>query len=224
VPGQRILVAHADGTVAAALRTALSRRGYRVATATEPRVALAICRTQQPIDLAVVDLAVAGMDGAELGARLRVMGASAVIVLADRGDLAGRAAALSRGADDYVVKPVSMTELLGRAAVVLRRVVEPASAIQVGRIRIDAERRVVTIDGAAVTMPRKERELLAELARAGGAVVSRQRLLVELWHTDWQQATQSITVHVSTLRRKLGGAARIESVRGVGYRLVTETD
>lgn len=220
MPRQRILLAHADGAVAAALRSALRRRDQLVAIAPTPRDALAICRGHAPIDLAVVDSAVVGMDGAELGARLRAVGATGVIVLADRGDLAGRRAALRAGADDYVVKPVSVDELLARAAVVRRRALDPSSAIDAGRIRIDVARGVVTFAGEPLTLTHKELELLAELARAGGATVRRQRLLVAVWGTDWQGASQTVTVHVSTLRRKLRGAARIQAVRGAGYRLV----
>ena len=191
-----------------------------MATAASARAALAICHTQPPIHVAVVDSEVAGIDGAALGARLRAAGALAVIVLADRDDVAGRAAALRGGADDYVVKPVSIDELLARAAVVLPRALDSSSAIDAGNIRVDVKRRTATLAGERVTLTRKQLELLAELARAGGSVVSRRRLLVAVWDTDWEGASQTVTVHVSTLRSKLAGRARIQSVRGVGYRLV----
>jgi DNA-binding response OmpR family regulator len=145
-----------------------------------------------------------------------------------RGDEADRVVGLELGADDYVVKPFSARELVARIRAVLRRteaVAEPAGdeVVRVGPLVVDAARRVASVGGEALELSRKEFEILELLAREAGRVVTRERMLEEVWDTTWFGSTKTLDVHVSALRRKLGDdPARpryIHTVRGVGFRL-----
>lgn len=208
---------HSEAGIAATLASALARHGYETRSATSAATAIAIGRAAEPIDLAVIDVALPGVDAGELGARLRAAGVRSLLALTDRGDVASRSLALDGGADDYIVKPVSTSELAARAGVLLA-CAHGRTTIEAGDVRIDLAARAVAVAGERVVLTRKERDLLVALARAGGATVGRQRLLVEVWGTDWHGGAQTITVHVSTLRRKLGRPGVVRTARG-GYRL-----
>ncbi|WP_344319802.1 response regulator transcription factor, partial [Actinocatenispora thailandica] len=123
------------------------------------------------------------------------------------------------GADDYLVKPFSMAELTARIEAVLRRHrPRPAGPVTVGDLRIDTEARQVQIGTEPVALRPKEYELLVVLARQAGAVVPRQRLIMEVWRSTWPGAARTLEVHVGSLRGKIAAAGRIEAVHGVGYR------
>jgi DNA-binding response OmpR family regulator len=151
-----------------------------------------------------------------------------IIMLTARGEEADRVIGLELGADDYVVKPFSAREVAARVRAVLRRVAAPAPAeaqadgpIEVHDVRLDPATRLVTRGGAAVDVTRKEFELLRLLMSAAGSVVTRERLIEEVWDTNWFGSTKTLDVHVSGLRKKLGddsAAPRyIHTVRGVGF-------
>lgn len=213
----RTLVVHPDAAMAATLAGALARHGHDARSATSAATAFAIRRAVGPIDLAVLDMGLYGVGAVELGARLRAIRVRSLLILTDGGDLASRSLALSGGADDYIVKPLSTSELAARAEVLLSRA-RGQTEIDVGDVRIDLDSGAVTVAGERVVLTRKERDLVVALARAAGAPVSRQRLLVDVWGTDWPGGAQTITVHVSTLRRKLGRPDVVRTARG-GSRL-----
>lgn len=219
----RILVVEDDDRVAAALESALTQRGYQVARAPTGADALAACRSGPPVDLVLLDLGLPDVDGAQLAAELRASSSVPLIVVTARAELVTRVELLRRGADDYVVKPFSTAELLARIEAVLRRThasaADAAMAVEVGGARIDLIARTVAVDGAPVELTRKEFDVLAALVRADGATVDRQRLLVDVWGTDWLGMSRTLEVHVATLRSKLGATRIIDTVRGVGYRL-----
>jgi DNA-binding response OmpR family regulator len=130
-------------------------------------------------------------------------------------------AGLRGGADDYVVKPFSMAELQARIEAVLRRTAHSSperTVLEAGRIRLDMAARIATVDGVAMTLTRKEFDILASLARQPGVVVPRERILLDVWQTTWADR-HTMEVHVGSLRVKLGDARLVETVRGVGYRL-----
>jgi DNA-binding response OmpR family regulator len=154
-------------------------------------------------------------------------------VLTARGDETDRVVGLELGADDYVVKPFSARELVARMRAVLRRTeARPAGGedepIHVGALVVEPSRRMASVDGTRLDLSRKEFDVLSLLAREAGRVVTRERLLEEVWDTTWFGSTKTLDVHVSGLRRKLGddpAAPRfIHTVRGVGFRLATEDE
>ena len=220
----RILVVEDDDRVAAALQDALAQRGYRTSRAATGAAAFAACTGGRSIDLVLLDLGLPDVDGADLAVRLRSATSIPVIVVTARGDVTSRVDVLRRGADDYVVKPFSIAELLARIMAVLRRASQGAGPVddivETGDVRIDLGTRTVTVAGTAVTLSQRPFDVLAALARRRGAVVERQRLLMEVWDTEWRGMERSLEVHVSNLRSKLGRPQLIETVRGVGYRLV----
>jgi two-component system, OmpR family, response regulator RegX3 len=129
---------------------------------------------------------------------------------------------LELGADDYVVKPYGLRELIARIRAVMRRtgsVGNPGGPLQVGELEVDERARRATLGGRELELTPKEFDLLAALARDPGAALSRQRLLAEVWETSWYGSSKTIDVHVAALRRKLGDPSWIETVRGIGFRL-----
>jgi DNA-binding response OmpR family regulator len=151
-------------------------------------------------------------------------------MLTARGDEADRVVGLELGADDYVTKPFSSREVAARIRAVLRRSgpqpSDPGAAdavLEIGELRVDVPSRVASLDGVPLELARKEFDVLALLAAEAGRVVTRERLIEEVWDTTWFGSTKTLDVHVSALRRKLGddpAAPRyIHTVRGVGFRL-----
>jgi DNA-binding response OmpR family regulator len=213
----RVLVVEDDRRVAAALTAALCRHGFEVLRAGSVAEALAA----PTVDMILLDLGLPDGDGVDLCRRLRRDGADvAIIALTARGEERDRIAGLRSGADDYLVKPYSMAELMARVEAVMRRArPRPQPVVEAGGLRVDLGAHTVARDGEHVSLTRKEFELLACLARAAGVVVPRERLLIEVWGTAWPGAGRTLDVHMATLRGKLGEPTVIETVRGVGYRL-----
>jgi DNA-binding response OmpR family regulator len=169
----------------------------------------------------VLDLGLPDVDGFELCRRLRDGGNVPILILTARDDEVDRIIGLELGADDYLTKPFSPRELVARARAVLRRT-EPGSGgvVELGDLRIDLRGRTVAVAGVAVELRTLEFELLAELARNAGHVVKRDRLLERVWGLSFAGGTRTVDVHVAQLRKKLGRPELIQTVRGVGYRLL----
>lgn len=219
----QVLLVEDDARFADALTGALREYGYAVNHVTTGRAAL----NAAPVDIVLLDLGLPDVDGVEVCRRLREHGNMAIIVVTARGREGDRVGGLRAGADDYVVKPFSITELRARMEAVLRRVRSDRKApVQVGDLWLDLDAHQVRRGGIPIVLTRKEFDLLAALAREPGTVVSKQRLLIEVWHTDWQGTMRTLEVHVGTLRTKLGEPGLIQTVRGVGYQLLdpAETD
>jgi DNA-binding response OmpR family regulator len=144
-----------------------------------------------------------------------------VIIATARGDETDRIVGLELGADDYVVKPFSVRELAARVRAVSRRR-RSESTLDTGRVIVDRVRHVVHVDGEVVDLTAKEFDLLAVLAEEPGRAVTRQELFSRVWDPVWIGTGKTLDVHVASLRKKLGSAELIETVRGVGYRLVQE--
>ncbi|MQA25528.1 MAG: response regulator [Micromonosporaceae bacterium] len=217
----RVLLVEDDTSVAAAMESALRRRGYEVVRAATVAEALAAPR----VDLVLLDFGLPDGDGIDVCRELRRRDDHvAIIAVTARGEERDRVVGLRTGADDYVVKPFSMAELQARIDAVLRRVVRtapPATARQIGPLRLDPASRQVTVDGEPVSLTRKEFELLVVLAQEAGSVVSRDRLLMEVWRTTFAGG-HTLEVHIGSLRSKLGCPGLVQTVRGVGYRLRAE--
>lgn len=205
-----------DHRFAGTLCPALRRRGYEVSHAPTGTAALAA----GDCDLVLLDLGLPDLDGLEVCRTLRAHSDVAIIVLTARGEEWDRVAGLRAGADDYVVKPFSLVELQARIDAVLRRSRPRARGeLRLGRLVVRLDRWEATWDGEPIPLTRKEFELLAVLAREPGAVVPRDRLVIEVWRTSWRGAGRTLDVHIATLRSKLADRGLVETVRGVGFRL-----
>ncbi len=213
-----ILVVEDEDAIADPLVAGLRREGYDVSRVATGEGAL----EASPADLVLLDLRLPDIDGLDVCRRLRERSRVPIIVLTARGEEADRVVGLELGADDYVVKPYGLRELIARIRAVGRRTASfggAAGPLRAGGLEVDERSRRATLDGSELDLTPKEFELLAALARDPGAAVSRQRLLAEVWQTSWYGSSKTIDVHVAALRRKLGDPGWIETVRGVGFRL-----
>jgi DNA-binding response OmpR family regulator len=234
---RKILVVEDEPTLADAVLARLNAAGFDTAYAATGPAAVAAARDEEP-DALVLDVMLPGFDGLEVCRRLQAERPVPVLMLTARDAESDLLAGLGAGADDYLTKPFSMRELIARITALLRRVdlvraqalkaephgAEPAPALELGTpehpLSVDRARRRVRADGAEVHLTPIEFDLLLSLARRPGQVVSRQRLLAEVW--DWADAsgTRTVDSHVKALRKKIG-AGRIRTVHGVGYALET---
>jgi two-component system response regulator RegX3 len=213
-----ILVVEDEDAIADPLVAGLRREGYDVSRVATGEGAL----EASPADLVLLDLRLPDIDGLDVCRRLRERSRVPIIVVTARGEEADRVVGLELGADDYVVKPYGLRELIARIRAVTRRSASlgpDGAPSRVGALEVDERSRRVTLDGREIELTPKEFELLAALARDPGAAVSRQRLLAEVWQTSWYGSSKTIDVHVAALRKKLGDPGWIETVRGVGFRL-----
>jgi two-component system, OmpR family, response regulator RegX3 len=214
----RILIVEDDEAIAKPLADGLRREGFEVARVATGEDALEAALP----DIVLLDLRLPGMDGIEVCRRLRARSDVPIIVVTAKGEEVDRVVGLELGADDYIVKPFGFRELLARIRAVMRRT-HPGSdraQIRLGELEVDVRGRRVTLGGESLALTTKEFDLLALLASEPGAVVSRQRILREVWDTEWLGPTKTVDVHVASLRKKLGDPAWIETVRGIGLRLV----
>jgi DNA-binding response OmpR family regulator len=223
---KRILVIEDDHDIALSLRLKLERDGgFEVVTADDGAAGLRLAVSQPP-DLVLLDVNLPGMDGFEVCRQLRkepATSATPVIMLTARIGESDRVLGLDLGADDYITKPFSPKEALARVRAVLRRFEHAASgpeALADGALRIDLGSRQVQVAGDTLSLTRKEFDLLVELVRQRGRVLTRERLLETVWGYDYPGETRTVDVHVRRLRQKLGSPAdeRVETVVGVGYR------
>jgi len=216
----RILIVEDDDAIAKPLTDGLRREGFEVT-----RVATGEEALERPLpDLVLLDLRLPGIDGTEVCRRLRARSDVPIIVVTAKGEEVDRVVGLELGADDYIVKPFGFRELLARIRAVMRRV-HPGSDrshILLGELEIDVRARRASLRDQPLGLTTKEFDLLALLASEPGSVVPRQRILREVWDTDWFGPTKTVDVHVASLRKKLGDPAWIETVRGVGLRLVPQ--
>lgn len=219
-----LLLVEDDLRLADALIGALRSHGYDVRHAATAEAALAA----EPVDVVLLDLGLPDRDGVEVCRELRArfdMAQAAIIIVTARGQERERVLGLRSGADDYVVKPLSLEELRARIEAVLRRRGPSGqqAVVVAGQIHVDLAAREVSNAGEPVSLTRKEFDLLVVLMREAGAVVSHDRLMLQVWQTTWAGTRRTLEVHVGTLRSKLGDPALIETVRGIGYRLTTGT-
>ena len=223
----RLLLVEDDNHVAAALSAVLARHGFAVVHARSGEQALqALVREGDGFGVVLLDLGLSDQDGYEVCGKIRKRTSTPVIMVTARSDVRSRIHGLNLGADDYVVKPYDTGELLARIHAVSRRTVpddvaSPAeTALRVGSVQIELPTRQVSVDGSIVQLTRKEFDLLALLAQRPGVVFRREQIISEVWRTSWEGTGRTLEVHVASLRSKLRMPTLIETVRGVGYRLV----
>ena len=202
---------------------ALRSTGFE-AEGCESGAALFAALKKAPAELVILDVMLPGEDGLEILKKLRLGAATRnlpVIMATARGEEYDKITGLDSGADDYLVKPFGMMEMVSRVRAVLRRArpERSRSALSLGGVTIDPESRRVTANGQEVALTLKEFELLYTLMSSPGVVFTRDRLLSEIWGTDYDGETRTVDVHVRTLRQKLGEAGSVIcTVRGVCYR------
>jgi two-component system, OmpR family, response regulator RegX3 len=217
----RLLVVEDDDAIAVPLVEGLERAGYsvdRAATGAEALVRVAA------VELVLLDLGLPDMDGSDVCRLIRSVSAVPIIVVSARGDESDRVLGLELGADDYIVKPFGMRELIARVRAVARRTTtdtDPVTVQRIGALEIDRRTRRVTVADRELALSPKEFDLLALLGDDPGAVVSRRQIMDEVWDPHWYGPTKTLDVHVASLRKKLGDPTLIETVRSVGFRLRT---
>jgi DNA-binding response OmpR family regulator len=216
-----IVVIEDDVGIGASLARTLEGQGYDVSWAATAADGLASVRATTA--LVVLDLALPDADGLEVCRRLaaQVVGPQ-VLILTARGGEADVVLGLDAGADDYLVKPFRLAELLARVRACTRRAEADSDHLVIGDLTVDVETHTVTVADETLQLRPKEFDLLVALARNAGRVMRRERLLEQVWDEHWFGSTKTLDIHIWALRRKLdtpGAASRISTVRGVGYRL-----
>jgi two-component system response regulator MprA len=218
--GGRVLVIEDDAEITDALRRSLRHEGYEVRTAGDGVEALDAAAEFIP-DLVVLDLGLPRLDGIEVCKQLRADGDVPILILTARTETDDRVTGLDSGADDYLVKPFERQEFLARIRALLRRRPPRGSAtLSVGDLKLNPDTREVHRGDREIELTNREFELLEYLMRNERLVVSRERLLDEVWGYDPMAATNTIDVFISNLRRKLESAGEprlLHTKRGAGY-------
>jgi len=220
-----VLVVEDDLSIADSVCEAIDNLGWTSSHAASGSQALEQARTRA-FDCVVLDLGLPDMDGGDVVRVIRETSQVPIIVASARPDESDRVLALELGADDYLVKPFGIRELIARIRAVHRRLGHSAETsptsdeLTVGELTVNPRTREVTIGGHGVDLTPKEFDVLAYLAAEPGTVFRRETLLSDVWDINWYGSTKTLDAHVASIRRKLGNPGWIESVRGVGFRLV----
>lgn len=232
---EKILVVEDEESLREALAYNLNKQGYAVTTAADGKTALSIALSENP-DLILLDVMLPGLDGIEVCRQLRQTMATPIIMLTARDEVIDRVVGLEVGADDYLTKPFSMHELHARIKAMLRRVqiirtqYQPApdsgeeeKLITFTNVVINLSRHEVSVNGNAVDLKPKEYDLLVYLASHPDQVISREKILQEVWGWDYFGDSRTVDVHMRWLREKIEidphEPVHLITVRGTGYRL-----
>ncbi len=223
----RILVVEDEETLAEAISFLLSKEGFDVAVAATGPEAIDTF-DKSGADLILLDLMLPGLSGTEVCRQIRTKSSVPIIMLTAKDSEIDKVVGLELGADDYVTKPYSSRELIARIRAVLRRgEIQDAggdeSTLEVGPVRMDTDRHVITVNGEQVAIPLKEFELLEFLMRNAGRVLTRVQLIDRVWGSDYVGDTKTLDVHIKRLRAKIekdpANPEYIQTVRGMGYKM-----
>ncbi len=216
----KVLIVEDEARIASFLVRGLRAQGYAVDHVSTGKEALTGARDPE-LDLMILDLGLPDIDGTEVLRRLRDGGSRLpILVLTARGDVSDRVEGLDLGADDYLTKPFAFDELLARIRARVRdQDGGPANALRVGEVELDIPSRRVNVADARHDLTAREFALLQVFLRRPGQVLTREQILSQVWELDWDPGSNVVDVYVGYLRKKVGDA-RIETVRGVGYRFV----
>lgn len=219
----RVLLVEDDSSVAAGVIDGLGA-GFTVTARSTGADALEAFRAD-PADIVLLDLGLPDMDGTDVCRRLRAISTVPIIVISARGDEIDRVLSLEMGADDYMVKPFGMRELVARIRAVVRRTSSTAEADsgtesvrEMSGLVVDTRTQRVELNGEEIHLTPKEFELVVYLSADRGAVYRRQDILHDVWDTNWYGTSKTLDAHIAAIRKKLGSSSWIESVRGVGFR------
>ena len=231
-PRPKILFVEDEISISEPFSHALRREGFDAVVAGTAARALELA-ARDDFDLVLLDLTLPDGDGRDVCREIRRDSHVPIVMLTARGTETDKIVGLELGADDYVVKPFAGGEVVARIRAILRRAgmqaagdeTEPEPARAVGGLEVDPAARRVRLDGDELELARKEFDLLAELVRNAGQVVTREELMARVWDENWFGSTKTLDVHVGWLRRKLGDdpgdPTYIHTVRGVGFRFST---
>jgi two-component system response regulator RegX3 len=223
----RILVVEDEETLAEAISFLLSKEGFEVSVAASGPEAIAQFE-QSGADLILLDLMLPGLSGTEVCRQIRVKSSVPIIMLTAKDSEIDKVVGLEIGADDYVTKPYSSRELIARIRAVLRRgeildSTDEGTVLEVGPVRMDTDRHVISVNGVEVPIPLKEFELLEFLMRNAGRVLTRLQLIDRVWGSDYVGDTKTLDVHIKRLRAKIekdpANPEYIQTVRGMGYKM-----
>lgn len=225
---QKILVVDDERLIVDSVRYGLQKESYVVVVAYDGEQAITKAHEEKP-DLILLDVQMPKRDGWAVLRQVRQFSRAPIIMLTARAEEADKVLGLELGADDYLIKPFSMRELLARVRAALRRAteyVEPAARpIKIGQVEIDPASRRVMNCGKTLELTRKEYDLLYALMMRAGKVIARNDLIDKVWQTDWVGDTRTLDVHIRWLREKIendpSNPRYIQTVRGVGYRFAT---
>ena len=221
-----VLIVEDELSLAEPLAFLLKKEGFDAIIATDGREALTEFN-KNDVDLVLLDLMLPGMSGTDVCRRLRQVSPVPVIMATARDTELDKVLGLELGADDYVTKPYSSRELIARIRAVLRRGGDSDGSVadqilEGGRVSLDVERHIVTVDGKQVAMPLKEFDLLEYLLRNAGRVLTRGQLIDRVWGADYVGDTKTLDVHVKRLRSKIEAEpshpTQLVTVRGLGYK------
>ena len=222
----KVLVVEDEASYSEALSYVLRKEGFDVAVAeTGPDALLEFDRSGA--DIVLLDLMLPGLSGTEVCRQLRQTSSVPIIMVSAKDTEVDKVVGLELGADDYVTKPYSPRELVARIRAVLRRGVPEddidTGSLEAGRVRMDVDRHLVTVDGSEVRLPLKEFELLEFFLRNPGRVLTRGQLIDRVWGADYVGDTKTLDVHVKRLRAKIeadpANPSTLTTVRGLGYKL-----
>jgi DNA-binding response OmpR family regulator len=227
----QVLIVEDDARIRPLVMRALGERGYAVASAATGMEGLTLAVETKP-DLVILDLGLPDVDGTQVLSMLRAVSDVPVIIASARDDDPSLVSCLDAGADDYVVKPYTTTQLEARIRAVLRRTgaggPRTDQRLVVGGLELDVAGRRARLDGASLDLTPREFDLLRHLAERADEVVTKRELLADVWHQAWGGSDKTVDVHLSWLRRKLGESASepryLHTVRGVGIRLSAPPD
>ena len=212
-----LLVVEDEDAIAEPLVEGLKREGFEVTRVATGAAALEAA----PADLVLLDLRLPDTDGYAVCRELRARSDVPIIMVTAKGEEVDRVVGLELGADDYVVKPFGLRELVARIRAVSRRTAtrHVTGSLHAGPIEVDVRARKATVSGRELALTVKEFDLLALLVREAGGVVDRKTIMRDVWDTTWLGSSKTVDVHVASLRKKLGDPGLIETVRGVGLRI-----
>ena len=225
---RKVLIVEDDSNIAELVNLYLKKEGYETMVAEDGGKALDLYRVFRP-DLVLLDIMLPVMDGWAVCAKIRETDSTPIIMLTAKGETIDKVAGLEMGADDYIVKPFEMKELLARVHAVLRRLGDEevkARRLTFDGLVINLDSYELTVDGTRVDTPPKELELLFHLASAPNRVFTRNQLLDEVWGFDYFGDSRTVDVHVKRLREKLEGVSdqwSLKTVWGVGYKFEVVT-
>ena len=223
MPNEKILVVDDDSNICELIRLYLEKEGYTVKIVNDGVSAVNAFKQENP-DLMLLDIMLPKLDGWQVCREIRKKSQVPIIMLTAKGSEYDKVMGLESGADDYVSKPFGMMELLARVKALLRRTedLRPAQENRyvIGDLTVNQKRHEVLVKGEAVTLTKKEFDMLCYLLENKGMVLTRDQLLNQIWGYDFDGENRTVDVHIRTLRQKLGDCGTyIETIRGIGYKI-----